>query len=162
MDAMGRLLGAQLADPDAGVTISAISRMARPRRCPSDSPWRRGLQLPNFRVSPDDTSVLSLMNAERRTHSVLTYWIYRLALTWRTSKGGFQAPEPPTAGCLLHAMRGQEDNMGKSRTEITRFNFPEVSDQEKDFFVDEVADVDARVEEELNTQDSAQFAASTL
>ncbi len=42
-------------------------------------------------------------------------------------------------------MRG-EGQMGKRRTELTRFNFPEVSDQETDFFIGEVADLDARAE----------------
>lgn len=45
--------------------------------------------------------------------------------------------------------------MGKRRTELTRFNFPEVSDQETDFFVEEVEDLEARVREEPSTDDSA-------
>jgi hypothetical protein len=53
-------------------------------------------------------------------------------------------------------------HMGKRRTELTRFNFPEVSDQERDFFVEEAGDVDAQVGEEPSTEESARVPAATL
>jgi hypothetical protein len=53
-------------------------------------------------------------------------------------------------------------HMGKRRTELTRFNFPEVSDQETDFFVEEARDVDAQVGEEPSTDDRAEVPSPAL
>jgi hypothetical protein len=49
--------------------------------------------------------------------------------------------------------------MGKRRTENTRFNFPEISDQETEFFVDDEADVPAA--EESAVEDRAEASAAT-